>query len=783
MGVGVTAQKPKISAASGIRPKCEPAKSERFTSQERGWWIARTPSGSLLARLVNPLLRLFMASRLGLLLACAAAFAWAPPSSLGEPATSAPANQTTDFTADSIATEFDSGDYIGTGNARLRDGPVLVTADQIRYNPKTQVARAAGHVTLTYRSERLLADQLTYERGNGNFTTGPLRIGTYPYYIEGESAEGSPRTEMIIHEATITFREPGAWQPTIHAKSVIYSPGHFLRIGTARAGLGNTRPLPVIRFHQDLSKPSEVSFLAVEAGERGQLGPFIDVGVNLPIADGVSAGPDVGLYTRRGLMIGPIANYDLVTADDKIDGFLKSGYIKDYGTRGIDEENVPVPTNRAWTEWENHAKFGDSLTIDGDVNWWSDSEVYRDFHTRQFLQIQEPDNFLESNYTGSNFFFSAFTRFQPNPFDLVQQRLPEIRFDLLPSTLPGGLGVVQRFDASVAYLKELPPVAGTDLAADRFDAFYGLSRRFSYRDWFDVTPVAGARFTDYWDTEGAEEAGGTHRLLGELGFDADLKASASWDYQNALWHIDGLRHLIDPILSYRYIPNGDKGSQFIPPIDRSTFSTDLPILELGDMRAVDQMQAVNVLRVGLNNTLQTRDPEYGSRDLATLNVADDLRFQRAPGEQSTSNIHADLGIMPAKWLEFRVSDAVATGTLAQKEWNSNLTLRDSDVWSIGIGVGYLTDNYGYYSIPGVGTYPVTGLDGYHFEATVRINEEYTAFTRIDYDDRAHLFADQYYGIRQKLANTWQVQYALSIFGGPSREHGVGFTVSVEILRY
>jgi hypothetical protein len=168
--------------------------------------------------------------------------------------------------------------------------------------------------------------------------------------------------------------------------------------------------------------------------------------------------------------------------------------------------------------------------------------------------------------------------------------------------------------------------------------------------------------------------------------------------------------------------------------------------------------------------------------LVTFNVADDLRFQRNPGEQSTSNVHAELGITPAKWLELQVSDNFSR-SLAQKEWNSNLILRDGDVWSIGFGVGYLTDSYGVYSIPGVGTYPVTGLDGYHFEATARINEQYSAFLRMDYDDRAHLFPDQYYGIHQRLANTWMIQYALAIYGGPSRENGVGFTVSVEILRF
>jgi len=106
---------------------------------------------------------------------------------------------------------------------------------------------------------------------------------------------------------------------------------------------------------------------------------------------------------------------------------------------------------------------------------------------------------------------------------------------------------------------------------------------------------------------GALYPGGTGRALGEIGFDADLKMSATWEYENKLWHLDGIRHLITPTLSYRYIPNADKSAAWIPPIDRSTFTNYLPVLDLGDMRALDQLQSENVLRVGLNNTVQTRD--------------------------------------------------------------------------------------------------------------------------------------------------------------------------------
>jgi LPS-assembly protein len=352
---------------------------------------------------------------------------------------------------------------------------------------------------------------------------------------------------------------------------------------------------------------------------------------------------------------------------------------------------------------------------------------------------------------------------------------------MFPTAIGGGF--YERFESSLVDLRENPPEEGTDLASKRFDAFYGLTRPLSYHGWLDFTPVVGARFTDYWDTRGATLPGGATRSLGEFGFDADLKSSATFDYKNPVWEIDGLRHLLTPTLSYRYIPDADKAADEIPPIDRSTFSTDLPIMELGDMRALDQLQAENVLRFGLNNTLQTRDPTYGSRDLLRFDVDDDLRFVRAPGQERLSELHTDLEVTPAKWLEFSAEDTFSTRSFAQKELNTNVTLREGDLWSIAAGVGYLTDNFGTYTIPGVGTYPITGLDAYHFETKVRLNEAYEAFLRVDYDDRAHLFPDQYYGVYQKLANTWIVQYTLSIQHGAGRSNGVGFNVNLEIVHF
>ena len=700
---------------------------------------------------------------------------------LALPCLAAPAPEQADLSADQTVTDYATGETVARGNARLVDTGLLLTADEIRFNQKTQVAAAEGNVVLTRIGDRLLADQLTFNRTDGSFTATNLRVGRFPYYIQGPRAEGT-RKEVTVHDATVSYREPGSWQPTIKARTLIYSPGHFLRLASADIGIGDFLPVPISRLGQDLATGRSLVNTTFDGGYRRTLGAYVDATAHIPIANGASLGPDLGLYSARGVMIGPVADYNITSGDDTAVGYLKSGYIHDFGSRNPDVLGLAVPADRGYAEWQHNQQVTQDLSINADMNWSTDSEVIRDFHSKEFVPVQEPDNFIEADYSHDDMIGSLFARIQPDRYYPVQERLPELRFDLLPTALGGGIYVC--LNSGLAHLEESPPAGGTKLAADRFDTFFGISRPFTYKGLVDFTPVAGGRYTHYWNTEGAADPGGTGRALGEIGFDADMKASAVFDYENPLWHIDGLRHLITPTLSYRYIPDGDKASAYIPPIDRNTFTNYLPVMELGDMRSIDQLQASNVLRFGFNNTLQTRDKTYGSRDLLTFNVDEDFRFQRAPGQTDFSDVHADLTATPARWLSFRLEDAVSTRRAAQRALDADVTVKEGDVWMARFGVSYLSDKYGTFYVPGLGNNPIVGVDTYHLELRARLNEVYEGFVRGDFDARDHLFVNQYYGVEQKISNTWILEYAVVFSSGPNNGNGhFGLEVNLNLIRF
>ena len=681
--------------------------------------------------------------------------------------------------------DLKSGETVFKDNVRMSDGNLLLVTDELRVSKDQTDITATGHVVFSLPPPpklaqkvgpiRLLADKLVYHRINGTFNAEQVRLGAHPFYAEGESAAGT-LTEITVNHTTFTYGEPGPWQPTWKADKVVASTlGQKISTENAQVGIGHVQPFPFPKFTQDIQHLPFTN-VSLSGGYRRSLGAFADAGLRLPVAPTAQVGLDLGVYTNRGVLVGPAGGYDHAADGADLHGYFRSGFISDHGDRKTDVLGRPVPQNRGYFEWEHTQQLAENLSLTAQLNWWKDSEILRDFRPRSFFSVQEPDTFAEGVYAGKNYFVSLFARFHPNSFERVQERLPELRFDLLP--LAVGAGFYERFRASVAVLRENPPtigpgyvgyslLGGPRLRSDRLDAYYAVSRPMAAGDYFNFTPVAGGRVTHYANISGTARTGNYTRTLGELGFDTALRSSATFDYKNALWKIDGLRHLLTPRLTYRYIPEADRGRGRIPTIDRQVFSTYLQPLGLGDTRNLDDLRATNTLRIGVDNTVQTRDATYGSRDLFTFNVASDFRFKRAPGERDLSEIHSELAFAPASWLQVDLYNRVSPRSLTLQEFNSGVTLRDGNAWSLRFSNNFLRRQ----------------IEDYVVDGRVRINENYEALTRLHYDARQRRFNEQAYGLVQNLGNAWRLSYIVSLYAGPRRESSFGFNVRVEAFGF
>jgi LPS-assembly protein len=653
-------------------------------------------------------------------------------------------------------------------DARLTYGELTLTADEIRYNDQAHQATAHGHLILTRGAVRLIADEGTYALDTGKVRLTNTRAGYYPLYLQGRELEGNIQ-EFTLKDATVTYGEPTSFSPQLRANALDFTEGKSFRAHGAHLSVGPIPLVPLPVFSQRLDTPPLDT--EIRAGYRSSLGAFLDVTALAPVANGVKFGPELGLYSKRGLILGPAVDYDTQRGDSSYFGHFRSGYIYDFasaGDRGFGLDSLgnekQIGRDRGYIDWRHLQTYGDHLTIMGQLGYWSDSETIRDFARQRFAHNQQPETFLEADYSGDNYVASAFTRLQPNDFQITQRREPEIRLDLLASPIIPGL--VQRSSASFVSLREDASTIAPKLSSERFDAFYGLERPTVLAPWLTATPVTGARISHYFSPLGDKDE--YTRVLGQFGGDLRARAFGQFDVKSERWGIDGLRHLIEPFVQYRYIPDAEKGRAYIPDIDRTVFSTRLPTLDLGDIRYLDDLNEINTLRYGLEQRLQTRDGKGGVRDLIILTLAQDRHFNRLVAPYArTSDLHADIALMPAKWIRFDAFQRFDPHNGSLEEFNSGVTFTDSQFWTARVGTQFLRDQ----------------LEEYTLDTSVRLNERFTLTGLWRYDAIASQFYEQVYGLRQNFHNLWSLEYQVAFQQGQRRESGFQFRIQLEVVKF
>ena len=666
-----------------------------------------------------------------------------------------------------------------SGEARLAYKDVVLYADEIVYRRTEHIAVARGNVTLIRGAIRLVAEELTYDVGKQTYTVERFRVGEGQILAEGQKAEGTA-DKLSVSDATVHYGEPESINPVLRSQKLTYQKAadekdSTVRVEGVRLGIGATNVIPLPSFSQTPRDPAFTS-LDAKVGYSGNLGGELSIEATTAATENLQIGGDLGIFTKRGVLFGPVAKYDSMGADGLgAEGVFRSGYIQDQGDADLDILREPIRDERGYIEWKHHQRLENDLSLSGQLNYWSDSYITRDFRPDSYRHVQTPDTWFEVQKLNDNQVVSLFTRVQVNDYSLIQERLPEIRFDGLPVEV--GAGIYHRLNASIAVLREdtpgALPSAGT-VNSKRVDFYYGAMRPFSPREWLAVTPVAGLRVTHYGDTPAGATRGHYTRVLGEAGFDSDLfTTSGTWNYQNKRWNIDGLRHLISPSVGYRFSPSADVGRGSIPAIDDDPFNTYLRPLGLANRRDIDRLPALNTFRFGVDQKLQTRDKTYGSRDLAQLNLAIDQHLDaEAASTQGTprnaSDLHSFLALNPAAWLRYDLYSRTTVQTGELQELNTGLTIRDADVWNLRIGTHYLED-----------LNSARRIQEYTATYGLRLNEIYSVVARLRFDSRTGDLTEQGVTFSQRLSRFWTAHYEVVTYDGPRREDDFGVSVSLE----
>ncbi len=677
----------------------------------------------------------------------------------------------------------DSQRLVARGDARLDFDNTRIRADRITYYQNYALADADGNVAITREGKRLIADRLSFDANESLYSVDILRTGQWPYYVNGVSAGGTTE-DTTLKGATVYYGDPSPFGLSVSSDTLRYAEdeaGQYVSMDGAIFQIGS---VPFFYLPSYTHHMGDAPYMFdVNVGSDGELGYYLQTATLFPVASWLRAGANLDYYSKRGLLAGPTAQYVYNSSTQSIVGALTTGYIDDQGDASelkLDTLNRPIDAERGFAEWRHKHLIGERFTTTASLSYWSDSAVTRDFRDDLFDESQLPDNFAEAVYTGDNYLVSAFGRFRPNDFQIVQERLPEVRYDLLPVPI-FNTGAYHRASASYVQLREdfdenVPGIT-IEGESDRIDFTYRIERPIRLKDWAILTPLAGARFSNYSHQQidsnflsapATVLDGSSNREIYEVGFDLETHAYASYPTVNKTWGIDGLRHLVRPVLRYRYFSDPDAINE-IATIDRQVFDLERPLLNLSDLRNVDEISETHLVRLGVENLFQTRAKDYGSRTLAALNLYQDILFEKGlrydSGEEETFNATwVELVINPAPWLKFDLASRFKTESLSLEELRTRTTIQSGEIWDLGLSTNLLNQH----------------IDQYRLDFIYRINERYTFLTDLNFDADQGSLTHYRLGLRTRIGNTWEILYAITFREDAERESDVSFDVQLRL---
>lgn len=645
--------------------------------------------------------------------------------------------------------------YAADGNVIIRYKGDVLRADHVRFNTDTKDAWADGNARLNRAGQEWVAPSLYY-----NFDTHALKADSVrgvadPLYLKGENLQQTGTNHYTFTRSSVTTCDYD--QPDYHLEATHSEiwPDDRVVLYNATLRFGNVPVFwfPIVVF----SLKGDYEPVAFSLGENSRWGFFLLSSFTWKLNKDVQMTVHADERTRRGFGTGADIKYRLGSAGE---GLLTGYYIDD--TRPKDRTDIGKDINhlRFRGEWQHKQYLTNDVTITVDLNKLSDADVVDDFFNSEFRRNREPDSVADITKRGPNYTLSLLVRPQFNDFFAEVERLPEAKLAVNRTRL-GQTPFFYEAESSVGEYHNNPgdtnvlgSVADTNFVGNavRADTFHQLVAPQLLGGWLSVIPRAGARATYYSRApETAPVTQDVTRVIYDLGVDTSFKVSRSWDdVHSDMFRIDGLRHILQPFADYQWVPRPDKTTNELFQFDSlrevtlrngdALSLTRYSPLEFPAYNTIDTIDAQNLVRFGLRQTLQTR------RDGEAWNLLDltgwtDWHVEKDRGQTDFSDFFGTLELRPWKWLSLDTFSRYGLNDGILHEFNTAARLIDADRWSFGVGTRYLHDDSNLVSA----------------SLVYRLTRRWTAqvYERVDLEDGT--WEEQEYILRQET-HDWFLNY-------------------------
>ena len=574
----------------------------------------------------------------------------------------------------------------------------FVIADKGQLNQETGEVFAEGNVSLQSEDRVFTSDRLFYNFRTRSMQTDNFRAGQAPFFVEGTNIKGDEtKNEYSAEDVWLTTDDRSDPLLKIRTRSLSISPGKFIEARGATLYAGNVPVFYFPYYRRRLDQPP--NHWSITPGYRSRYGMFFEGTYNWHLSDRLNGAARLDYRTLRGLAGGLDVNYDLGQAGQGD----ASVYILDdrdpqsgAGSRSGSTE-FTTRTDRHRLSLYHSVNVQTNLTAKLLLQDQSDPFMNRDFFESDFRRNPQPASHIEIAKHWDNYSLSLLAQPQVDDFYQTVERLPELRATGLRQRL-GSTPLFHESETSLGHFRFSPADDQLHLGeyeAFRADTHHQLLLSQTYFGWLNVTPHAGARLTHYDSRSGGDpalsQAGDVDRFVFNTGVELSFKASSTWDdAQSSLLDVDGLRHIVQPMMNYVFVPEPSDRPWELPQFDRDLHSLRLRPIDFPDYNSIDTIDSRNVLRLGIRNRLQTK--RLGEvDDVLNWELFTDWRLETAVHEARFNDVYSDLELKPRSWLLLGSELRYDPNERLLNESNHTISLLPNDRWSLTLGHRYLRD--------------------------------------------------------------------------------------------
>ncbi|MFH0994472.1 MAG: LPS assembly protein LptD [Pseudomonadota bacterium] len=484
--------------------------------------------------------------------------------------------------ADEISHDQQTDHYIASGHVTITKEARQLSADFVRFDRRTMMAHARGHVMMTAGDDVLTGSSLEMNLASeiGTLYEGTIFIKENHFYIKGDKLQKIGDKSYAADTASVSSCDGEVPDWKITGKNMTVTIEGY---GTVHHAALWAKQVPVL-YSPYLIFPAKTQrqsgLLVPESGYSDRNGFGFSQPFYWAINDQSDATVFLGYLANRGVKTGVEYRYVL---DAGSKGIAMADYLNDRqvddgtGAWGYTDDNaLRTNSDRYWFRMKHDQAFSSGFTAKLDLDVVSDQDYLRDFRDgymgyedsnsnffkyfgRDLEDYNDPvrTNRLTISKFWSGYALNAETRWYDNVI-ARQSGGPDDSLQILPAV---------QFYGSKKYLSETPFFVGFDTEVANFyrkdgtkgqraDIYPRLSLPWRYQQYFTIEPSLGIRET-VWYSE-SNENGPRDAAAAQSRSMYDVNLNLSSELFNVFQvngeSVDRIKHAVVPRISYSFIP-------------------------------------------------------------------------------------------------------------------------------------------------------------------------------------------------------------------------------------